>query len=946
MSTPYISLGMMLGDAHVDVLGRCLSSVINRYHNGKLTQPLVDEIVLGWNGNNSPALSRELFKLGYRPAIGGMGDIEAGLWPFQPGDKCFWPEELKGEGLPPLRVVPFEWPGRFDTARNAYWKHCKGEWLLWLDADDIVADAGTPKGLAAIERVEKDYGLPPMPPSLDLPVTLKAWLSSLPPRINVIFSPYDYTHDEHNYVQVRQKMKRIVRRSAGHIWHSPEESGVHELLTCIGGVAEVMAETFGLLVQHFPSQDEIVRVTRNRQIVEQLTKPGILSDPRHAYDVANAALSAGNLVQANEAISSAIVHAHNDMDRYTYRLARAFIGMVEGNPEKMLQEAFAAIGLMPELRDAYFIACDAYYRLAKWLAVIEWFERGVAKTPTLLSRDQPLAAFTAPRAQAALAYTYIGLTEKGIKLIEEMEKEYPKAGMTIEAGAKVRALARQQNGETSLFAGLDYLSSVSPSSAKMMVDALRNTHALDVLRSTVPWAAAERRIIDAAQHGSMLVVEGENPVNGKTSIRFADNGIINLDDALERLAYPKTNSQLVSAEQAPDRRSLNAVIRSRAAEGRKAGARSGTDALGQMTISLGAKRIAFYAPIGITRWEPAEYDSLGMGGSESSVALLARELSLRGYEVTVFTNKPTVPITSLWSGVIQKDCTQYRPHEWGKGTTVVFCRAPWMVREDPPMGADVWCWHQDNGYANPWMWNPELVSKQHHFFVSEFARISLLKDAGLTSDVFLSKTNKHCVLGNGILPSFHNEVPKSPRTPKSVVYASNPSRGLAKLLRAWPHVLTQEPDAQLRVACEWNVMLNTSQEEPGFTVREKLQALQEALFKSPNTINLGWLQQEKIRELLQTSHIYAYPGGPMPEGFGVVLVQAQAAGCQVVCPREGALPEVLDVPSTFWLKDQPEPEDIAGLIVTAMRAKPFFPDLSHHHWNNVTTRFVAALEAP
>ncbi len=902
-ANPYISLGMMLGDAHVGVLERCLRSVLERTGDGG---PLVDEIVLGWNGANTVALHEVLEKLGY--TLGESSDVRA-------------PRSYVGGGTlaspwPDIKLVPFTWPGRFDTARNVYWPHCKGEWVIWLDADDIVADAGTPAGLAAIERVEKDYGLPPMPAGANTPTTLRMWLSSLPPNVNVIFSPYDYTMDDNDYVQVRQKMKRVVRRSAGHIWHSPEQSGVHEILTCIGGVPEKMAETFGLLIQHYPSQDELARVGRNKEIVDRLTRPGILSDPRHAYDVANAALVAGDMAKANEAISSAIIHAHNDMDRYTYRLARAFIGMQEGNPEKMLQEAFAAIGILPELRDAYFIACDAYYRLGKWLAVIEWFERGVAKTPTLMSRDQPLMQFLAPRAQTALAYTYIGLVEKGIKLIEEMEKEYPLAGLTVEAGIKVRALARQQHGETSLFAALDFMHAVSPNSALLMVQALRRTHALDVLRSTVPWAALERRIADAS------APEGLNPeVEGMA--KFYDNGLINIDDVLERLPAA---AQLLAAEGDPDRRKVKIETRPRA--------------------TLKPRRIAFYATVGITRWECDQYDKFGMGGSESSVALLARELVDRGHEVTVFTNKPTLPVTSLWKGVIQKDCSQYRPQDWKGDDTVVFCRCPWMAREDPPATKNIYCWHQDNGYANKWMWNEDLLKRQGQLFVSKFAMESLVMDACVApgDPALRASPVRWAVLGNGIL----SEVAKSysehriERRPLSVLYASNPSRGLAELLTAWPIVLEKEPTAQLTIACEWNVMLNTTQDEPGLTVGEKLNALQARIFSSPNTQNLGWLPQDKLLDVMRHTAVYAYPGGPMPEGFGVVLVQAEAAGMKMVAPPVGALPEVLDN-NTYWLKSR-EPMEIAGSILRAfwdkedVRASP----PGRHFWPAVADRFLAA----
>lgn len=889
MESPYLTLGMMLGDAHVGVLARCLRSVLER-SSGK---PLVDEIVLGWNGSDEEGLRLALLAVGYTK------DHEPNRW--------------VAPSKPLLITVPFKWPGRFDVARNEYWKHCRGEWLLWLDADDEVADAGTPKGLAAIERVEKDYGIPPIAPGEPSgpPTTLADWLRGLPPRTNVVFAPYNYTEDEFGYVLVRQKMKRIVRRSAGHVWHSPEQSGIHEILTTIGGVPEVMAETFGFLVQHHPSQDEVVRTTRNREIVEALTKPGISSDPRHAYDVANAALSAGNLQTANEALTQAIIHAHNDMDRYTYRLARAYLGCQEGHYEKMLQEAFAAVGLIPELRDAYFIACEAFYYMAKWGSVVEWYERGICKAPTLMSRDQPLAMYTAPRAQAALAYATLGRPDKAMELVLEMEREYPKAGLTLEVGKKIRAIAARQEGEIVLFKSLEFLLSVSPSVAAATLRAFNLTHALDILRSTLPWAALTRKIQDASGNRALAV-----EVVGDVA-RFNDNGLIGVDDVLEHLS---DSHQVLFAGELPEQRSMKVITRARATKA--------------------PRKIAFYAPVGIARWMPSEFDAQGMGGSESSVALLARELTELGHHVTVFTNKPTYASTSLWNGVVLKDTTQFIPSAWGDDTTVIYCRAPWAIREDPPATKNVYCWHQDNGYGNAWMSNRETAKLCKHLFVSEFARRSVLKDAGFAPNDPDAPTSY--ILGNGIDPACATGWSEK-RRPHSVVYASNPVRGLEALLNAWPLVLAKVPDAHLTVMCEWKVMLATHQDEPGFTVPQKLQMLQGKLVNSPSTTNLDWQPQAKVLEVFKNSEVYAYPGYAMAEGFGVALVQAQACGCVVVAPSEGALEEVLDDDETFWLGSR-DAETVATRILDAFEYAEKLPQartkLARHFWPNVAARFL------
>ena len=156
-TTPYLTLGLMCGDTHAkNGLSRALKSVIERTSG----EPLVDEIVLGWNGKDNDAVEAALSLVGYMCLNDARLEFE--------------PYATQRPVLPPIRVVQYSWPGRFDLARNEYWRQCRGEWVMWLDCDDVVADAGTTKGLKAIERVEKDYGIPPPQESSNAPSTSRA----------------------------------------------------------------------------------------------------------------------------------------------------------------------------------------------------------------------------------------------------------------------------------------------------------------------------------------------------------------------------------------------------------------------------------------------------------------------------------------------------------------------------------------------------------------------------------------------------------------------------------------------------------------------------------------------------------------------------------------------------------------------------------------------------
>ena len=55
------------------------------------------------------------------------------------------------------KVIRFEWTGSFSDARNESLKHARGEWILWLDADEALAE-GKEHLLAVLERETEHDG--------------------------------------------------------------------------------------------------------------------------------------------------------------------------------------------------------------------------------------------------------------------------------------------------------------------------------------------------------------------------------------------------------------------------------------------------------------------------------------------------------------------------------------------------------------------------------------------------------------------------------------------------------------------------------------------------------------------------------------------------------------------------------------------------------------------
>jgi tetratricopeptide (TPR) repeat protein len=97
------------------------------------------------------------------------------------------------------RVFPFEWIDDFAAARNYAFSQCTGQWILWLDADDVINEAQQQK-------------------LLDLKH------SGLNPEIDAVICNYQIAFDANGECVISMPRERLLRRAAGGSWQFP----IHE----------------------------------------------------------------------------------------------------------------------------------------------------------------------------------------------------------------------------------------------------------------------------------------------------------------------------------------------------------------------------------------------------------------------------------------------------------------------------------------------------------------------------------------------------------------------------------------------------------------------------------------------------------------------------------------------------------------------------------------------
>jgi glycosyltransferase involved in cell wall biosynthesis len=147
------------------------------------------------------------------------------------------------------------------------------------------------------------------------------------------------------------------------------------------------------------------------------------------------------------------------------------------------------------------------------------------------------------------------------------------------------------------------------------------------------------------------------------------------------------------------------------------------------------------------------------------------------------------------------------------------------------------------------------------------------------------------VLRNGIAPAFENlfpdDAPIAARKsqPPVLAYTSTPYRGLELLLEAFPRIRQAVPGTTLKVFSGMGVY-----QVPAAEDQARFGALYQRCRDLDGVDYLGPRPQPELAAALTGAAVLAYPNS-YPETSCISVLEALAAGCQVVTSARGALPE-------------------------------------------------------
>lgn len=268
--------------------------------------------------------------------------------------------------------------------------------------------------------------------------------------------------------------------------------------------------------------------------------------------------------------------------------------------------------------------------------------------------------------------------------------------------------------------------------------------------------------------------------------------------------------------------------------------------------------VAIFCPATVEEWSPKAVGTKGIGGSETAVIELAKRWQKMGWQVTVYN------WCSAEDG--EYDGVRYRNYwEWNwqdDFNILVVWRAPEMFGLDIRARKKFLDLHDT---MNPADFTPNRLSRIDKIFVKTRAH------RGLYPEI---PDAKFAIVNNGIdLSRFEMKSPTE-RNPKKVIYSSSPNRGLDILLKLWPKVREQIPDAELHIYYGWKTFYEIEKGNPERMIwMKKVQAAA----KQPGVVDHGRMSQRELALEFLGAGVWAYPTY-FYEISCITAMEAQAAG--------------------------------------------------------------------
>lgn len=738
----------------------------------------------------------------------------------------------------------------FGAARSESFDRATGDYILWVDADDVVEGGRHLREIVA-DLDTKNGGLG--------------------------FLAYDYARDHLGRVFYRQWRERIIKRGTAR-W----VNAVHEVLLPSQPLMPVRYEQ--MFMSHRRKADRKSIPNRNYKILlhdlksQHTVNPQAQIDPRHLFYLGQEA----RFIEPVKAVGFYEEYlklsgwpeersaAHSALGQLS---EMGMVGIPEAEAYQRANRDYAvAAAEMPDNPDGLFGLARIAYLRGRFGDCINYSDRAFAigNTDSMLGAN-PMDRLYRPHAYYNHALSKVGRLEDAIASCKAALAVCPDdpgvpGGASGMITFNLRAFEEELRSRQAAAVGKE----------KPIATFDKNE---DVDAPPSPGIPQDALVIWAIQLWKQLVASGEadkaRALVGALPARIAgDPAVQRLRDATNRrFPVPSTAVTL-------DPKRAEAIERRRRLNGGQAEGMS----------------IVFWLGPCFEHWDPTSPNTRGLGGSETAAIEMAKNLAALGHRVTVLAEAE-----GIWDGV-----SYIRHDQWKGGACDVFIasRAPWMA-DGFDHGIDaklklLWVHdiHVGPNDANMQKWLPRFdsilcLSNWHReFFLQNYP--FLKPDAVMVTRNGIDPERFH----NPVVRDSYGELSAKHQKKNDLVFSSSPNRGLDTLLQLFPLVRQRVPDVHLHVAygfdC-WETMAKGRGDQAELAEIQRYKDLINSAVKNGGVTWHGRMNQKQLAEHFMQAKVHAYPASnpPFPETSCISAMEAMAAGCIPVTTRFAALAETV-----------------------------------------------------
>jgi glycosyltransferase involved in cell wall biosynthesis len=276
------------------------------------------------------------------------------------------------------RVLPFQWIDDFAAARNHAFANCSGDWILWLDADDLLQ----PEDQSKIKNLNLDDSL------------------------DAVFLTYQIAFGPAGECTFSTLRERLIRRAAGLRWEFP----VHE---CIAVPYGRSLERPDLAVQHRPLPAKQAG-RRNLDILKATVQKGDRR-PRNLFYLANELKDHGKFGQAVPVYQEYLFVSDLAWEKYWAYLSLIRCYQQLGESERARKTALEAVLLDSQRAEAYIQLGLHEYDRRRWAQAIPYFQIAARLEPPAQGFTDNDAYSWQPPDYLSICYANLGLYPEAIK---------------------------------------------------------------------------------------------------------------------------------------------------------------------------------------------------------------------------------------------------------------------------------------------------------------------------------------------------------------------------------------------------------------------------------------------------------------------------------------------------------------------------------------------------